>query len=101
MVFDEFEWKKELISAKQEALDWQDKYMQQRVTNEKQSEKIVKQAARIAELEQLYNGVRSKENTRQIENVANAITRTFSGLKAYVDLQSDNVEKQIEQFRKG
>jgi len=47
----EQEYQLALIEAKQEALNWQEKYMAARDGNAKQSEKIVRQAARIAELE--------------------------------------------------
>ena len=71
----EQEYQLALIEAKQEALNWQEKYMAQRDGNAKQSEKIVRQAARIAELEELYKGAQSKENERRVENLANGLSK--------------------------
>jgi len=71
----EQEYQMALIEAKQEALNWQEKYMQQRDANAKQSEKIVRQTTRIAELEELYKGSRSKENEKRVENLANGLSR--------------------------
>ena len=90
-----------LIEAKQEALNWQEKYMGQRDGNAKQSEKIVRQAARIAELEELYKGAQSKENERRVENLANGISKMLeSQLESFTRIK-ENIDRLIDQFKKG
>ena len=90
-----------VIQAKQEALDWQEKYMNQRVANEKQAEKIVRQAARIAELEELYKGAQSKENERRVENLANGLSKMLESQLANFTRIKESADTLIEQFKKG
>jgi hypothetical protein len=97
----EQEYQLALIEAKKEALNWQEKYMAQRDGNAKQSEKIVRQATRIAELEELYKGVISKENARRIETLAITFSVLLEGLQNSLDKSRESVERQIEAFKKG
>ena len=90
-----------LIEAKQEALNWQEKYMAQRDGNAKQSEKIVRQATRIAELEELYKGAQSKENERRVENLANGLSKMLESQLANFTRIKESADTLIEQFRKG
>jgi len=90
-----------LIEAKQEALNWQEKYIAQRDGNAKQSEKIVRQAARIAELEELYKGAQSKENERRVENLANGLSKMLESQLANFTRIKESADNLIEQFRKG
>ena len=90
-----------LIEAKQEALNWQEKYMTQRDGNNKLSEKIVRQATRIAELEELYKGAQSKENERRVENLANGISKMLENQLANFTRIKESADTLIEQFRKG
>ncbi|MFA6691539.1 MAG: hypothetical protein WCR98_06115 [Saccharofermentanales bacterium] len=90
-----------LIEAKQEALNWQEKYMAQRDGNAKQSEKIVRQATRIAELEELYKGAQSKENERRVENLANQLSKMLDGQLVNFTRIKESADNLIEQFRKG
>ena len=90
-----------LIEAKQEALNWQEKYMAQRDSNAKLSEKIVRQAARIAELEELYKGAQSKENERRVENLANGLSKMLENQLANFTRIKESADTLIEQFRKG
>ena len=90
-----------LIEAKQEALNWQEKYMAQRDGNAKQSEKIVRQATRIAELEELYKGAQSKENERRVENLANGLSKMLENQLANFTRIKEAADTLIEQFKKG
>ena len=90
-----------LIEAKQEALNWQEKYMAQRDGNAKQSEKIIRQAARIAELEELYKGAQSKENERRVENLANGLSKMLESQLANFTRIKESADTLIEQFKKG
>ena len=90
-----------LIEAKQEALNWQEKYMAQRDGNAKQSEKIIRQATRIAELEELYKGAQSKENERRVENLANGLSKMPESQLANFTRIKESADNLIEQFRKG
>lgn len=90
-----------LIEAKQEALNWQEKYMAQRDGNAKQSEKIIRQATRIAELEELYKGAQSKENERRVENLANGLSKMLESQLANFTRIKESADNLIEQFRKG
>ena len=97
----EQEYQMALIEAKQEALNWQEKYMAQRDGNAKQSEKIVRQATRIAELEELYKGAQSKENERRVENLANQLSKMLDGQLVNFTRIKESADNLIEQFRKG
>ncbi len=97
----EQEYQLALIEAKKEALNWQEKYMAQRDGNAKQSEKIVRQAARIAELEELYKGAQSKENERRVENLANQLSKMLDGQLVNFTRIKESADNLIEQFRKG
>ena len=97
----EQEYQLALIEAKQEALNWQEKYMAQRDGNAKQSEKIVRQAARIAELEELYRGARSKENEMRVENLANGLSRMLESQLTNFARIKESADNLIEQFKKG
>ena len=90
-----------LIEAKQEALNWQGKYMAQRDGNAKQSEKIIRQATRIAELEELYKGAQSKENERRVENLANGLSKMLESQLANFTRIKESADTLIEQFKKG
>ena len=90
-----------LIAAKQEALNWQEKYMAQRDGNAKQSEKIVRQATRITELEELYKGAQSKENERRVENLANGLSKMLENQLANFTRIKEAADTLIEQFKKG
>lgn len=90
-----------LIEAKQEALNWQEKYMAQRDGNAKQSEKIIRQATRIAELEELYKGAQSKENERRVENLANGLSKMLESQLVNFTRIKESADNLIEQFRKG
>ena len=90
-----------LIEAKQEALNWQQKYMAQRDGNAKQSEKIIRQATRIAELEELYKGAQSKENERRVENLANGLSKMLESQLANFTRIKESADTLIEQFKKG
>ncbi len=90
-----------LIEAKQEALNWQEKYMAQRDGNAKQSEKIIRQATRIAELEELYKGAQSKENERRVENLANGLSKMLESQLANFTRIKESADTLIEQFKKG
>ncbi len=90
-----------LIEAKQEALNWQEKYMAQRDGNAKQSEKIIRQATRIAELEELYKGAQSKENERRVENLANGLSKMLENQLANFTRIKEAADTLIEQFKKG
>ena len=97
----EQEYQLALIEAKKEALNWQEKYMMQRDANAKQSEKIVRQAAKIAELEELYKGVKSKENEKRVESLANGLsTMLESQLRSFTRIK-ESADNLIEQFKKG
>ena len=97
----EQEYQLALIEAKQEALNWQEKYMAQRDGNAKQSEKIVRQAARIAELEELYKGAQSKENERRVENLANGLSKMLESQLINFTRIKESADTLIEQFKKG
>ena len=97
----EQEYQMALIEAKQEALNWQEKYMQQRDANAKQSEKIVRQTTRIAELEELYKGARSKENEKRVENLANGLSRLLDTQLTNFARAKELADNLIEQFKKG
>ena len=97
----EQEYQLALIEAKQEALNWQEKYMAQRDGNAKQSEKIVRQAARIAELEELYKGAQSKENERRVENLANGLSKMLENQLINFTRIKESADTLIEQFKKG
>jgi hypothetical protein len=97
----EQEYQMALIEAKQEALNWQEKYMAQRDANAKQSEKIVRQSTRIAELEELYKGAQSKENERRVENLANGLSKMFDSNMSNFIRMKEFAESLIEQFKKG
>ena len=97
----EQEYQLALIEAKQEALNWQEKYMQQRDANAKQAEKIVRQAGRIAELEELYKGVQSKENERRVENLANGLSKMLESQLTNFARIKESADNLIEQFKKG
>ena len=97
----EQEYQMALIEAKQEALNWQEKYMAQRDGNAKQSEKIIRQATRIAELEELYKGAQSKENERRVENLANGLSKMLKSQLANFTRIKESADNLIEQFRKG
>ena len=97
----EQEYQLALIEAKQEALNWQEKYMQQRDNNAKQAEKIVRQAGRIAELEELYKGVQSKENERRVENLANGLSKMLESQLTNFARIKESADNLIEQFKKG
>jgi ribosomal protein S17E len=97
----EQEYQLALIEAKQEALNWQEKYMAQRDGNSKQSEKIIRQATRIAELEELYKGAQSKENERRVENLANGLSKMLENQLAYFTRIKESADSLIEQFKKG
>ena len=97
----EQEYQMALIEAKQEALNWQEKYMAQRDGNAKQSEKIIRQATRIAELEELYKGAQSKENERRVENLANGLSKMLESQLANFTRIKESADNLIEQFRKG
>jgi len=97
----EQEYQLALIEAKQEALNWQEKYMQQRDANAKQAEKIVRQAGRIAELEELYRGARSKENEMRVENLANGLSRMLESQLTNFARIKESADNLIEQFKKG
>ena len=90
-----------LIEAKQEALNWQERYMAQRDGNAKQSEKIIRQATRIAELEELYKGAQSKENERRVENLANELSKMLESQLANFTRIKESADTLIEQFKKG
>jgi len=90
-----------LIAAKQEALNWQEKYMAQRDGNAKQSEKIVRQATRIAELEELYKGAQSKENERRVENLANGLSKMLENQLTNFTRTKELADNLIKQFKKG
>lgn len=90
-----------LIEAKQEALNWQEKYMAQRDGNAKQSEKIIRQATRIAELEELYKGAQSKENERRAENLANGLSKMLENQLINFTRIKESADTLIEQFKKG
>ena len=90
-----------LIEAKKESLNWQEKYMQQRDFNAKQSEKIIRQATRITELEELYKGLRSKENEQRVESLANQLSRMLEGQLTNFTRIKESADVLIEQFRKG
>lgn len=97
----EQEYQLALIEAKQEALNWQEKYMAQRDGNAKQSEKIVRQATRIAELEELYKGAQSKENERRVENLANGLSKMLESQLINFTRIKESADTLIEQFKKG
>jgi len=97
----EQEYQLALIEAKQEALKWQEKYMAQRDCNTKQSEKIVRQATRIAELEELYKGAQSKENERRVENLANGLSKMLESQLINFTRIKESADTLIEQFKKG
>jgi len=97
----EQEYQMALIEAKQEALNWQEKYMAQRDGNAKQSEKIVRQATRITELEELYKGAQSKENERRVENLANGLSKMLENQLANFTRIKEAADTLIEQFKKG
>ena len=97
----EQEYQMALIEAKQEALNWQEKYIAQRDGNAKQSEKIVRQAARIAELEELYKGAQSKENERRVENLANGLSKMLENQLTNFTRTKELADNLIEQFKKG
>ena len=97
----EQEYQMALIEAKQEALNWQAKYMAQRDGNAKQSEKIIRQATRIAELEELYKGAQSKENERRVENLANGLSKMLESQLANFTRIKESADALIEQFKKG
>ena len=97
----EQEYQLALIEAKQEALNWQEKYMAQRDGNAKQSEKIIRQATRIAELEELYKGAQSKENERRVENLANGLSKMLENQLANFTRIKEAADTLIEQFKKG
>jgi len=97
----EQEYQMALIEAKQEALNWQEKYMAQRDGNAKQSEKIIRQATRIAELEELYKGAQSKENERRVENLANGLSKMLESQLANFTRIKESADTLIEQFKKG
>ena len=97
----EQEYQLALIEAKQEALNWQEKYMAARDGNAKQSEKIVRQAARIAELEELYKGAQSKENERRVENLANGLSKMLENQLINFTRIKESADTLIEQFKKG
>lgn len=97
----EQEYQLALIEAKQEALNWQGKYMAQRDGNAKQSEKIVRQATRIAELEELYKGAQSKENERRVENLANGLSKMLESQLINFTRIKESADTLIEQFKKG
>ena len=97
----EQEYQLALIEAKQEALNWQEKYMAQRDGNAKQSEKIVRQATRIAELEELYKGAQSKENERRVENLANGLSKMLENQLINFTRIKESADTLIEQFKKG
>jgi len=90
-----------LIEAKQEALNWQEKYMAQRDGNARQSEKIVRQAARIAELEELYKGAQSEENARRVENLANGLSKMLESQLENFTRIKESADRLIDQFKKG
>ena len=97
----EQEYQMALIEAKQEALNWQEKYMQQRDANAKQSEKIVRQTTRIAELEELYKSARSKENEKRVESLANQLSRMLESQLANFTRIKESSAILIEEFKKG
>ena len=97
----EQEYQMALIEAKQEALNWQEKYIQQRDANAKQSEKIVRQTTRIAELEELYKGAQSKDNARRVENLANGLSKMLENQLANFTRMKESADTLIEQFKKG
>lgn len=97
----EQEYQLALIEAKQEALNWQGKYIQQRDANAKQSEKIARQATRIAELEELYKGAQSKENERRVENLANGLSKMLESQLINFTRIKESADTLIEQFKKG
>ena len=97
----EQEYQMALIEAKQEALNWQEKYMAQRDGNAKQSEKIIRQATRIAELEELYKGAQSKKNERRVENLANGLSKMLENQLANFTRIKEAADTLIEQFKKG
>ena len=97
----EQEYQLALIEAKQEALNWQGKYMAARDGNAKLSEKIVRQAARIAELEELYKGAQSKENERRVENLANGLSKMLENQLINFTRIKESADTLIEQFKKG
>jgi len=97
----EQEYQLALIEAKKEALNWQEKYMAQRDGNAKQSEKIVRQATRIAELEELYKGAQSKENERRVENLANGLSKMLESQLINFTRIKESADTLIEQFKKG
>jgi hypothetical protein len=97
----EQEYQLALIEAKQEALNWQERYMAQRDGNAKQSENIVRQAARIAELEELYKGAQSKENERRVENLANGLSKMLESQLINFTRIKESADTLIEQFKKG
>ena len=90
-----------LIEAKQEALNWQEKYMAQRDGNAKQSEKIIRQATRIAELEELYKGAQNKENERRVESLANGLSKMLENQLANFTRIKESADALIDQFKKG
>ena len=75
--------------------------MAQRDGNAKQSGKIVRQATRIAELEELYKGAQSKENERRVENLANQLSKMLDGQLVNFTRIKESADNLIEQFRKG
>ena len=97
----EQEYQLALIEAKKEALNWQEKYMAQRDGNAKQSEKIVRQATRIAELEELYKGAQSKENERRVEKLANGLSKMLESQLINFTRIKESADTLIEQFKKG
>jgi len=97
----EQEYQLALIEAKQEALNWQEKYIAQRDGNAKQSEKIVRQETRIAELEELYKGAQSKENERRVENLANGLSKLLESQLINFTRIKKSTDTLIEQFKKG
>lgn len=95
------EYQSEIIQAKQEALEWQGKYIVQCEINAKQTEKIMRQTARIAELEALYKGAQSKKNERRVENLANELSRMLEIQLANFAHMKESADDLIDQFRKG
>lgn len=95
------EYQSAIIKAKQEALEWQEKYIAQRDINAKQTEKIIRQATVIAELQELYNGEQSKRNEKRVENLANELSRMLETQLANFAHMKESADKLIEQFRKG
>ena len=95
----EQEYQLALIEAKQEALNWQGKYMAQRDGNAKQSEKIVRKAARIAELEELYKG--ALEEIYKGANLANGLSKMLESQLINFTLIKESADTLIEQFKKG